>query len=213
MTLNLHGVSSPAGPCPAAVGPARMVRKLDASTKKATLLVKYRDQTNRLVLDISDTSTLVTGLDSSLVEADERPRRRYPRNSFAFHCSNIQVARAICDDVERWLAQEPGVSRIPVPSGWINPYDPDPASFPDRSTSVFRYDGDKTFARLRLCLGAIDNQLRGTTGVQLMLEDWRGAVISAGSRTASNDRPTDLPSRVTRTPACRTPRWMYQPRP
>jgi hypothetical protein len=62
---------------------------------------------------------------------------------------------------------------------------------------------------LRLCLGAIGNQLRGTKGVDLMLEDSRGAYISAGSR---GGHPAELPTRVTRTPACRTPRWMYQPR-
>jgi hypothetical protein len=209
ITLNLHGVSPPTGPCPAMVGPAQLGRKLDTSNTKVILLVRYRDKTDRLVLNISDTGTVVLGLDSSLVEADERPRWRYPRKSFAFHCSNIHVARAICDDVEHWLAQEPGISPISLPTGWINPYDPDPASFPDRSTSLFRYDSEKAFERLRLCLGAIGNQLRGTKGVDLMLEDSRGAYISAGSRWGN---PAELPTRVTRTPACRTPRWMYQPR-
>jgi hypothetical protein len=119
--LNLHGVAPPQEVCAAAMGPARMARELKVENRRYILLVTYRKTRDRLVLDISDSGTVVTGRDSSLVEADERPRWRYPRNSFAFRCSNVEVARAICSDIERWLVRQPGISPFSIPPGWINP--------------------------------------------------------------------------------------------
>jgi hypothetical protein len=72
--LNLHGVAAPAGPCPAAIGPATMSRELSLRPGKYKLLVTYRRRADRLIVDLSDSATAITGLDSALVEADERPR-------------------------------------------------------------------------------------------------------------------------------------------
>jgi len=77
-------------------------------------------------------------------------------------------------------------------------------------SAVFRYAGDQTFERLRLCFGAIENQIRDVTGLLLFLEDWHGTRIVAVSRGATEGRLVQLPKRVTATNACRTPRWVDQ---
>jgi hypothetical protein len=175
------------------------------------LLVTYRGKTDRFVLELTDTTMALTPLDSTLVTTDARPRRRYPKNSFAFYCSSrIERARSVCRDVDGWLAREPGISRLSLTTGWLNPYDPEPSENPDRSTAVFRYAGDQTFERLRLCFGAIENQIREAAGLILFLEDWHGTRIVAVSR--GTDRGKPVPKRVTTTNACRTPRWIDQSR-
>jgi hypothetical protein len=210
--LKIHGVAPPLGPCPAAVGPARLSRELNVMTNRTyTLLITYGKLSNRLLLDISDSTLAVTGLDSSLVEADERPRWRYPQNSFAFHCSNVEVARSICRDVEQWLARQPGISTLVLPPGWIDPYNPDPPGRPDDRTSLYRYDQPASFSRLRLCFGAIENRIREAVGVFLALEDWRGLQMGASSRRSYHERHIERPERVTDQPACRTPTWRDSP--
>jgi hypothetical protein len=215
--LNLHGVTPEHNPC-AARGPALTTRAFPPGAlfgwrKKSTLLVTYRNRRDSLEVEMSDTTMKLTPLSSSLVTADARPRWRYPRNSFAFYCSTrAEGAHGVCRDVDSWLTREPGISRLPIPSGWLNPYDPDPSENPDRIAAVFRYAGDQTYERLRLCFGAIENQIRDVTGLLLFLEDWHGTRIVAVSRGATEGRQVQLPKRITATNACRTPRWVDQSR-
>jgi hypothetical protein len=209
--LDVHGIAPPLGPCPAAEGPARLARVLNPWRPRLPLVISYRKRRDRLVLEVSDSSIGVLGLDSSLVEADERPRWRYPRNSFAFHCSNIEIAREICSDVERWLVQQPGISALLIPAGWINPFAPDPAGRPDEKTTLYRYDPPASFDRLRLCFGAIDNRITEAVGVTLTLEDWRGDTIGASSKRSYDQPHIERPKRVTDQPACRTPSWRDSP--
>ena len=205
--LNLHGVAAKGDVCPAMVGPATMSRELSLLPGKYKLLVTYRGRRDRLILDLSDTATAVIGLDSSLVEADERPRWRYPRNSFAFHCGTLGQARDLCADAQAWLGRQPGITRYSFAQGAINPYSPDPASRPDQGITFFLYDREISFERLRLCFGAIDNEIREAVGVFLSVEDWRGVSIGANSRRSFHQRHIEVPKRVSDIPACRTPAW------
>lgn len=185
-----------------------MSRELSLQAGKYTLVVTYGDRDDRLMLDIADTLTAVTGLDSSLVEADERPRWRYPRNSFAFFCVNAdRGAGPLCADAEGWLARQPGISRLSFGPGAINPYTPDPASRPGDGAWFFRYDREVSFERLRLCFGAIQSAIQEAVGVGLAVTDWRGVGISANSRRANHERHIEVPQRISDIPACRTPSW------
>jgi hypothetical protein len=191
------------------MGPAALARELELLPRKYLLLVTYRGRTDRLLLAISDTLISVTGLDSSLVEADERPRWRYPANSFVFLCANAdRGARALCTDAESWLARQPGISRISFGLGAINPYTPNPAGMPDYGSWYFRYDQPASFERLRLCFGGIDNAVHEAVGVGLTLHDWHRVQISAHSRKSNHEPHIEVPSRVSDIPACRTPAWI-----
>jgi hypothetical protein len=209
--VDLHGIAPPLGPCPLEEGPARLARVLSPWRPRLILIISYRKRRDRLVLEVSDSTIGLLGIDSSLVEADERPRWRYPRNSFAFRCSNVEVAGALCTDVEHWLVQQPGISALRIPAGWINPFAPDPAGRPDEKTSLYRYELPASFDGLRLCFGAIDNRISDAVGVSLTLEDWRGDQIAAYSKKANHERHIERPERVTDQPACRTPSWRDSP--
>ncbi|HZI74639.1 MAG TPA: hypothetical protein VFD73_11605, partial [Gemmatimonadales bacterium] len=156
LRLQLHGVLPPQGDlCLTAVGPATLSRELDLANGKYLLLVSYRKARDRLMLDISDSMTMVTGLDSSLVEADERPRWRYRRNSFVLQC-NDQGA-GFCDDVSQWLVKQSGISRDSFPPGGINPFRPQ--DYSDHGRVFYRYDQIGSFLRLRSCFSSIQAQI------------------------------------------------------
>jgi hypothetical protein len=203
--LNLHGVGAPFVLCPQMVGPAEMSRELTLGPGKYALVVAYRRTSDRLLLDVSDSATVLTSIESSLVEADERVWWRYPRSTFAFRCVNVEVARAICADVEWWLARQEGISQIVFPASGVNPYRPSPENRPEEGTTYFRYAGDFFFERLRPCFKAIDDQIREAVGVALTLENWKGEEIAAVSTRAYHERHIERPERVTENPACRPP--------
>jgi hypothetical protein len=199
LRLQLQGVMPPEGDvCATVLGPATMSRELDLANGKYIVLVSYRKARDRLVLDISDTMTMVTGLDSSLVEADERPRWRYPRNSFVLQC-NDQGA-GFCDDVSGWLVKQSGISRDSFPPGGINPFRPQ--DYSDQGRVFYRYDQIGSFLRLRSCFSSIQAQIVEAVGVSASLETWRGERIDAVSDRALHERHIERPARVTDTPAC-----------
>ena len=197
--LQLYGVVRPIGDvCAEALEPASMSRELDLGNGRYTLLVSYRKARDRLMLDISDTMTMVTGLDSSLVEADERPRWRYRPNSFVLQC-NDQGA-GFCDDVSQWLVRQSGISRDSFPAGGINPFRPQ--DYSDQGRVFYRYDHIASFLRLRSCFSSIQAQIAEAVGVSASLETWRGERIDAVSDRAFHERHIERPARVTDTPAC-----------
>jgi hypothetical protein len=198
LRLQLHGVMRPEYDLCEAWEPATMSRELDLANGRYTLLVSYRKARDRLMLDISDTMTMVTGLDSSLVEADERPRWRYRRNSFVLQC-NDQGA-GFCDDVSQWLVKQSGISRDSFPPGGINPFRPQ--DYSDQGRVFYRYDQIGSFLRLRSCFSSIQAQIVEAVGVAASLETWRGERMDAVSNRALHERHIEPPARVTDTPAC-----------
>jgi len=207
LRLTLHGAGKKPGPCPAEVGPAVLSRDLRLSHRDYTVYVTHRDRTDRLFFDITDSTTAVTGRDSSLVVADERLRLRYPRNSFAFRCANMRKALTFCNDVDYWLGHQRGISRYDFPNVGLNPYRPDPASRPGEGIRFFRYDSPYSFEYLRICFGAIDSTIRAAAGVTLTLEDWQGRSITALQTAPPGDElPAEYPAWLRRLPeACRFP--------
>ncbi len=199
--LELHGVTAPSGLCMTEMGPATLSRELPLGNGRFPLLVSYRGSTNHLILDIADTATVVTGLDSALIEADERPRWRFPRNSFYLACSDR--GGGFCDDVRSWLVQQPGISQDSFPGGWINPFRPE--DYRPEGRIFYRFDQLPSFERLRQCFASIDDQIREAVGVGVGLETWRGERIDIYSRRANDERHIEPPDRVTETPACQVP--------
>ncbi|HEY8197582.1 MAG TPA: hypothetical protein VIG04_11410 [Gemmatimonadales bacterium] len=207
LLLNLHGVAAPHEACPGPAGPATMSRELPTEPARKILLVSYGGRSDRLILEVSDSATTVKALDSSLVQADERPRWRYPPNGFVLRCGDLEQARTLCSDAQAWVAQQPGISRISFSQGAKNPPSPKPAIAPDAGIGFYSYDQVVYFERLRPCFGAIDKAIREAVGVFLTLEDWRGTRITANSQRASHERHIEVPSRMSNLPACPTPSW------
>lgn len=199
--LDLHGATTPSDFCMDMMGPPNLSRELPLRNGRFPLLVSYRGNSDRLMLDISDTATMVTGLDSGVVEADERPRWRNPRNSFYLACSDR--GGGFCDDVRRWLVRQPGISQASFPAGGINPYRPE--DYATEGRIFYRYDKQPSFELLRQCFASIEDQIREAVGVSVGLETWRGEYINAYSRRANHERHIEPPGRVTETPACGIP--------
>lgn len=207
LRLDLHGVRAGQGICPGLSGPATISRQLGLGNREYMVYVTYGDRTDRLFFDITDSMTVVTGRDSTLVEADERPRLRYRRNSFAFRCANMPRALGLCNEVDFWLAQQRGISRYDFPEGGINPYRPDPAGRPDEGIRFFQYDTPTSFEYLRICFEALNRAVPSAEGVTLTLEDWLGNSITATARPEIPGRYShrDVAGQVAGLPACHTP--------
>jgi len=199
--LELHGVTTGSDLCMTAMGPASLSRELPLRNGRLPLLVSYRGNSDRLRLDISDSATIVTGLDSGVVEADERPRWRSPRNSFYLACSDR--GGGFCDDVRRWLVRQPGISPNSFPAGGINPYRPE--DYAAEGRIFYRYDKPRSFELLRQCFASMEDQIREAVGVSVGLETWRGEYINAYSRRANHEPHIEPPARVTETSACGIP--------
>ena len=211
--LNLHGVASPDG-CLTPTGPARLSRDVFLRSRNHAVWVSYRERTDRLFFNITDTMTVVTSGESDLVEADQRPRLRYPRNSFVLRCGGMPRALALCNEVDEWLSGQRGISRYNFPEGGINPYRPAPASRPDEAVRFFQYDLPSSFEYLRFCFDAITSATPAAEGVPLTLEDWVGNSMNAIGRTEIPGRYShrDVPGPVAGLPACqagseREPSW------
>jgi len=199
--LELHGVTTGSDLCMTAMGPASLSRELPLRNGRLPLLVSYRGNSDRLMLDISDSATIVTGLDSGVVEADERPRWRSPRNSFYLACSDR--GSGFCDDVRRWLVRQPGISLDSFPAGGINPYRPE--DYAAEGRIFYRYHTPAALERVRQCFASIEAQIREAVGVGIDVETWRGEHFGANSRRSFHERHIEPPGRVTETPACGIP--------
>ncbi|HEX7336040.1 MAG TPA: hypothetical protein VF252_02435 [Gemmatimonadales bacterium] len=208
LRVNLHGVGSTPGPCPAAVGPALLSRELRLNHRDHTVYISHGKRTDWLFFHITDSTLAVTSRESTLVEADQRLRLRYPRNSFAFRCGNPARAGSLCKEVDEWLAQQHGITRYSFPDSGINPYQARGARA-DEAFRFFSYDTPRSFEYLRLCFDALDNGNPAGERVALTLEDWVGntmtANAAAGKDSAGRYSHRDVLGHVARIPVCRPP--------
>lgn len=202
--LQLYGMISTPRTCPAWVIPAGMSRELHIAPGRHALVVEHRQRADRLSLEVTDSSTKLTTEQATFVEADERLRWRYPRNSFVVYCSDVEVAQAACEDVERWLARQPGIARFEFGPEGVNPYRPEPNTHPGERASFFRYDNEEALEAARRCFAAVEAQIRGPVGIHLTLETWMGEQITVQSGRASPRPHIALPRQVTAAPGCDT---------
>jgi hypothetical protein len=118
------------------------------------------------------------------------------------------VALPICDDVERWLVERGGISRLNFPAGGVNPYVSDPEGRREERTTFFRYADESLFERLRPCFRAIEKEIRQASGVFLTLENWKGESITARSTGSYDPRNGRVTDRIPQILAC----WPPSPR-
>lgn len=203
-TLRLHlvGIVPPFEACPDVVGPAVMGRDLRLPIGRHTLLIDYRSRADTLTLAITDSSTLLTGVRTSFVEPDQRLRSRFPRSSFALFCDSTDHAHSICDDVQRWLSRQAGITQLQFPLAGLNPYRPDASNAPDQRMALFRYANDAVLGRVRRCFREIKNQIRDTAQIALAIRTWTGEQITAASGRVSHEPHVQVSQDVTSGPVC-----------
>lgn len=202
LQVGLVRVVAPDGLCPQMIGPATLTRELHVAPGRYALLINYRSKTDVFTLDVTDSSAAVVTEKASYVEPDTRLRWRFPRRSFALFCENVLVARPVCEDVQRWLRRQVGITQLHLSSGGLNPYRPDSSGAPDQKVDVFRYAQDEVLDVVRRCFAEIEKRIRDAVGVFLTLRTWTGEEITAWSRKAYHDPHIPVPERVTAGPAC-----------
>lgn len=196
LTLELTGVHNPSEVCPAAIGPARLNRNLRVEPGRYTLVVRSGTLEDRFALEVTPAFTrLAAERAPRFVQADERVRWRFPPGSFALSCTNVQVAKPVCDDLEGWLARQPGIRRLSFGEG-ANPYRPERAPRPDEQASFWRYEG-AALGRVRRCLSVVEGEIREAVGVSLRVDTWDGQRITAWSTRSYHEPHIPMPARVT----------------
>lgn len=206
--VHLFGIARPrsarvAALCPAMIGPATMVRPIRLPAGRYLLFIDYRNKTDSLTLTITDSSAILTGARTSFVHPDERLRWRFPRHSFAFFCENTEVGLLVCDDVERWLTRQPGITELRLSPQGLNPYWPDTTNHPGQRIVVFGYTNDSVLGTIGRCFADIQNQIREVVGVFLTIRTWTGDRITAWSGRSYDQPHIQVPQYVTTGIVCR----------
>lgn len=193
LAWTVHGLYPRAEPCTEEPQPARTRGPGPLASKRYTVLMGFGADTNRFTLTVTDSSMQLTTERATFVTADERAQIRPRHNLFVVRCWSGS-ARALCDEVDRWLVGVPGVTRA--------------HARPHRHevnegvrAALFRYDSPVTFERIRACMASIAEQVRTTVGVHVWIRTWLNEEIIAAS---SRDRgPSDpIPQGVTTRGAC-----------
>lgn len=201
LQVELFGVSSPKGPCPAALGPALMRRQLHLASGQYTLAIGYHGAWDLFDLVLTDSSAALATERSSFVEADQRLWWRYPPRSFALYCQNVHVARTVCDDVEHWMGHQSGISSLQFSPQGVDPYRAG-ARNPDETVAFFRYTADRDLAGVRRCFAEIETVIGRVVGVALTVQTWTGVQITAWSGRSYDQPHITMPARVTAGPTC-----------
>lgn len=199
--VELLRVAGPGGLCQQAMGPAILARQLDLVPGRYTLHISDGSKADRFTLDLTDSSTAVVTESASYVEPDTRLRWRFPRRSFALTCGVVPVALPVCEDVQRWLKRQTGISEVVFPPGGLNPYQADLNGVPTHTLNVFSYTRDRPFDAIRRCFAEIEERIRETVAVYLTLM-WNDDHLVIRSRKAYHERHVEVPERVTSGPAC-----------
>lgn len=191
-TLQFHllGVGGPKGICQQSFGPAGLGRRLTLSEGLYQLLVEYRGTTQEFRLSVTDSSTQLITERSTFIKADERRRWRYPKNSFALICS-----ATLCDEVERWLLTQRGITRLEFPAGGVNPFTGNPAGL-EVGRRFFRYETRDFLDPVRICFAYIEGRISALAGKGVEVRTWTGERATAWSngsyRRDSLPTPTDV---------------------
>lgn len=193
LAWTVHGLYARAEPCTEAPRPARVLGPGALKPRQYPVLVGVGRDTNRFTLTVTDSSVKLTAERATSVTADERVQARTRHNLFIVRCS-FRRARALCDEVDQWLASLPGVRRF----GSL-PYRQEVNE--DVWAERFRYDSPATLARVRACMAWVAEQIRSTADAQVWIRTWLGEEIVASSMR--RQEPYDpIPAGVTTRGAC-----------
>ncbi|MFN2567219.1 MAG: hypothetical protein ABR499_19665 [Gemmatimonadaceae bacterium] len=198
LAMSVYGVFRPPGSCPQGQGPATSSIGLRGTPRRSAVLVRSGQEVDRFVLTVTDSTLALTTERSSFVSADETVQRRTPWNLIALRCGPLPEAGPLCDDVEQWLARQPGVVRVDPVAAGIRPGQENSGV----RSGVFRYATPAALRPIRACIASVAEQVRATSWVFLTLETWLGEELEAHSTRSDKDPNAPVPTRVTSAGAC-----------
>jgi hypothetical protein len=191
VALHVDG-AAPRDSCPQDYWPTGMGQRRPGTPGRYQVAMDYEGDTNRFVIDVSDSSLALSTIRSTFVTADERIRWRVPSGSVVLTCSRLAAGRdSICKELQSWATRQVGLQRVV--------FDTASGVSPLRyNAGAYRYD-DRALANLRRCVSTIHPVMR---------QDWAIA-LEVRPRTGPwmVDRvfnPSDVP-RVATDPSCGLP--------
>jgi hypothetical protein len=204
--MRIDGIQAPQGLCPTAMGPAeRTHRLLDLAPGRYTLLVESQADTNVFALTLTDSSIAMATERSTFLTADERVYWRTERMTFAFTCNPTLPSEPMCEELQAWVARQPGITRIVGRSDGVHAY-PREYSDPEHLTFGYRYASADALRRVRECVESIRPLIANTAGIHISFHTWLDEHVGAGSGRFGSQSHVRMPSSVIgRTPQC--DRW------
>jgi hypothetical protein len=105
LTIDIHGVALPMGICGPAMTPAWGWTPLTLPAGRYLVEIRYRRWTDHYRVVVSADAVVIEGEPGRFTQPGAARAWRYPRNSFALHCSAAAEYSIWCEDFRRLLAQ------------------------------------------------------------------------------------------------------------
>jgi hypothetical protein len=157
------------------------------------IAMDYKADTNRFVVDVTDSSLALSTIRSTFVTADERIRWRVPSGSFIFWCARPErELGSACVDLQAWAASQAGVQRIAFDPSGVSPL---------RDGAVaYRYADDQALGRIRACVRTINPAILERSYLALQIR------TRVGPWMVDHVLDPSTAPRVTSDPSCGLPR-------
>jgi hypothetical protein len=179
---------------------ARLRHALPKRTGRFVVLVDRGAASDELSLQVTRAAAVLSAVRTSFIDVGERVWWRYPEKSFAYFCDNSYWP--VCDEVERWLVAQQGITVLHFPVQGRNPFGPE---FQNAGTRLryYRYRDDHTIARVRRCIWEIRRAVRHSPIVKVELRTWTGEIITVRPHVADGKRLAEPPEQVTNGLLCK----------
>ncbi|MFC1726096.1 hypothetical protein ACFL4T_10755 [candidate division KSB1 bacterium] len=172
--LSLYGIEVP-DMCLPALGPACGGYFLDIDNGKYNLCFRYRDIDDRYVINVSDTSIVITETEPQYTKTGYNVYWRYPPNSFAYLCGTTTETSWICENFLNSLKNAVNISEFQFPGYGQIPYPPSSAGhYYDMPAKYFYYEKENDFETAGEVLRAYsENVVIQYSGVGISLINWK----------------------------------------
>lgn len=197
----LTGVNRPTT-CLTAFGPAVGRVSLDVPPGRYMLAVSRFAESERFVIDISDTTlTLRRASDQRFIQPDTTTFWRPHPRSFFVSCGTPNVPD-LCSDLRTWLLRQSGVTERAIPAagrvGFVR-Y----GGYLRNDYALFHYASDEALNAIRDCMTEVAAAVADAVGVGIHLQAATGERMVAWSKRALHEKHIEVPRRVTDGDRCR----------